>query len=359
MGLVLEVGDNISHKSYKLKCEFCNSININIKYQIKNDNIFECKNCGILFSSFNKKKSQKIYSENYYLSNNRKDGYNDYNGMYKSHKSTFLKRLEFIENNYKKEGLVFDFGCALGHFCEVAKEKNWIVIGSDLATYAAKYTKNKYDINTFICDITHPPVTNNIADLICLYDLIEHIPHPKKSLLALKNILKNDGILHIVTPDSNSFSAKILGARWFHYKPQEHLFYFNKHNLTNLLRQTGFEVLKVYSNFSYMALDDIFIRLSFYLGPISKFIIYILSLFNMKKVVVPIYVGNFEIIAKPKYFSKSELKNSLSPKLINFDEIFNCLNCDHGLKIESEKIIKCNNCLIEYVIDDGVPNFII
>ena len=71
--------------------------------------------------------------------------------MHKSHKSTFKKRLEFIERNYKGGGIVFDFGCALGHFCEVAKQRNWKVIGSDLVPHAAKYTKSKYNVDTFIC----------------------------------------------------------------------------------------------------------------------------------------------------------------------------------------------------------------
>ena len=88
-----------------------------------------------------------------------------------------------------------------------------------------------YNIETFICDISNPPLLNDIADLICLYDLIEHTPYPKKSLQAIRRILKNDGILHIVTPDSNSISAKILGRYWFHYKPKEHLFYFSRHPL--------------------------------------------------------------------------------------------------------------------------------
>ena len=353
------MGGDISYKLKGIECVLCGSRKVNIKYKIINDSIIECGNCSILFSSVDKKSSQNIYKKTYYSRDDKKEGYNDYKKMYKTHNVTFTKRLKFIEKNYKKRGIVFDFGCALGHFCEVAKHRKWIVIGSDIAPYAALYTRNKYNINTFICDITHPPVTKNIADLICLYDIIEHLPDPKKSLISLKKILKHDGILHIVTPDSNSISAKIFGKKWFHFKPQEHLFYFNKHNLTNLLRQTGYEVLKTNSNLSYMTLDDIFIRLSFYLGSISKFIINILSLLNMKKIVVPIYVGNFEIIAKPKIFSMNEHKSSSTPNLINFDEIFNCLNCDHGLKIESAKIIKCNNCLIKYKIDDGVPNFLI
>ena len=107
-----------------------------------------------------------------------------------TYKNSFTKRLKFIERNYKKRGVVFDFGYALGHFCELAKKRNWKVIGSDINTYAAQFVKNKHNINTFICDISHPPLKNDITDLICLYDIIEHTTYPRKFLEAIKRILK-------------------------------------------------------------------------------------------------------------------------------------------------------------------------
>ena len=340
-----------------LFCDFCSTKKITFKYKINNDFIFKCEGCGIMFSSFDREKSQELYNKAYYSSDNNNEGYSNYNAMSITHKSSFEKRLEFIERNYQKGGVVFDFGCALGHFCEVAKNRNWNVIGSDINTYAAQFVKKKYNINTFICDISHPPLKNDIADLICLYDLIEHTTYPRKALEAIKQILKNDGILHIVTPDSNCISAKILGRYWFHYKPKEHLFYFNKNNLKNLMEEIGFEILKIDSNVSYMTLQDIFLRLGSYLGPVSKYMIKILSMFNLNNYIIPIYVGNFEIVATPNKTIHYEKNNNQLKNLINANDIYICPNCNNNIDISAEKII-CDNCSIVYGNDYGVPNFI-
>ncbi|MEW6270851.1 MAG: hypothetical protein AB1689_16330, partial [Thermodesulfobacteriota bacterium] len=36
---------------------------------------------------------------------------------------------------------------------------------------------------------------------------------------------------------------RVMGRNWFHYKPLEHLFYFDRRNLARLLDDTGFAVL--------------------------------------------------------------------------------------------------------------------
>ena len=350
---------NISNKKIEeLYCEFCSCKKITLKYKINNDFIFKCEKCSIMFSSFDRNKSQQLYDKTYYSSDDNNEGYSDYDAMSLTHKSSFKKRLKFIEKNYKKGGLVIDFGCALGHFCEVAKDRNWDVIGSDINIYAAQFVKNKYDIKTFVCDIANPPLRNNIADLICLYDLIEHTTNPKEALKAIKRVIKKDGILHIVTPDSNSISAKILGPYWFHYKPKEHLFYFNKKNLADLMTDSGFKILKINSNVSYMTLQDIFLRLSSYLGKLSNIILRFLSFFNLGNQVVPIYVGNLEIVATPIKDIKHFINDNGAENLTDNTGIYKCPRCNNNFVINENKFC-CENCYILFEIDSGVPNFLI
>ena len=37
-------------------CEFCNSNKISLEYCIKDDSIYKCNRCGIMFSDFDKEK---------------------------------------------------------------------------------------------------------------------------------------------------------------------------------------------------------------------------------------------------------------------------------------------------------------
>ena len=53
---------------------------------------------------------------------------------------------------------------------------------------------------------------------------IEHVRHPQETLLKANRLLKDEGLLLIVTPDTASLSHHLMGKRWTHYKP-EHFFY--------------------------------------------------------------------------------------------------------------------------------------
>jgi hypothetical protein len=46
----------------------------------------------------------------------------------------------------------------------------------------------------------------------------------------------------IMTPDSKSFSNKLMGKRWTHYK-LEHFFYFNRNSIGIVAKQCGLDVV--------------------------------------------------------------------------------------------------------------------
>ena len=85
------------------------------------------------------------------------------------------------------------------------------VFGSDFSNYGVEQTKEKFGVETFVSDVTHPPVKNNSVDAVCMYDLIEHIPDPSKALRNVKDMIRPGGFIHLVTPDVGSISQKILG----------------------------------------------------------------------------------------------------------------------------------------------------
>jgi hypothetical protein len=79
---------------------------------------------------------------------------------------------------------------------------------------------------------------------VTLVDFIEHIPHPSEALSIAHKILSPGGILCLVTPDINSWAARIMGQKWWHYRPG-HLGYFSQKSLLLLLQKTGFRMIKM------------------------------------------------------------------------------------------------------------------
>jgi SAM-dependent methyltransferase len=78
-------------------------------------------------------------------------------------------------------------------------------------------------------------------DVIAMSDLIEHVQDPVATLAQAHRLLKPDGLVAIVTPDTGALSRRLLGRRWTHYK-LEHLFYFDQASMQRAAARAGFQV---------------------------------------------------------------------------------------------------------------------
>jgi SAM-dependent methyltransferase len=77
-----------------------------------------------------------------------------------------------------------------------------------------------------------------------MFDVIEHIDPPRRTLERVHELLRPRGLLLLVTPDAASLSARVLGRRWPHLLP-EHVVCFSRDGLRRLLAATGFDVFDV------------------------------------------------------------------------------------------------------------------
>ena len=62
----------------------------------------------------------------------------------------------------------------------------------------------------------------------------------------LEELLKPDGIIIIETGDTQSKAAKVLKRRLTFFIPPQHIFFFQRKNVTTLLRQAGLKPIKWY-----------------------------------------------------------------------------------------------------------------
>jgi len=84
----------------------------------------------------------------------------------------------------------------------------------------------------------HPDVGGRLFDVVALCDVIEHVSRPVALLRAARRCVNPDGLIVIVTPDVDSWMARIMGARWWHFRPA-HIGYFTPHTIAAALAVTG------------------------------------------------------------------------------------------------------------------------
>ncbi len=149
---------------------------------------------------------------------------------------------------YKKRGRLLDIGCATGFLLDEARSRGLEVHGIELSKWAVKYAKERLNLNVFKGTLSKAKFPSTHFDVIVMADLLEHLPQPKETLLEVRRILKDDGILYISTPDISSFLSQFLEAQWWGINAY-HLFYFSKKTLNDLLYTTGFKTIKYASHF--------------------------------------------------------------------------------------------------------------
>lgn len=230
-------------------CPACSGTDISVKYKrvYGTKSLLRCERCGLAFiwPKSPCATDDHLYSKNYYESWSLAEL--GVEGVASMKRATFDSLLDIIAE-YKKSGKLLDVGCAFGHLLEVACRKGWKCWGVEVSEYAAKLAANAPGIEkVWTGDFLKLSISCEKFDAIIMVDFIEHACDIKALLDKCKGMLNHNGLMIIVTPDFGSISHKCLKKYWPHFN-NEHVSYFSKDCIKNLLPMMGFDLLRI-SNF--------------------------------------------------------------------------------------------------------------
>jgi 2-polyprenyl-3-methyl-5-hydroxy-6-metoxy-1,4-benzoquinol methylase len=271
-------------------CNFCGVDESKFLFHSSVLRIVKCKKCGLVYT--NPRLSQNslatLYNKVYFNSPNPLTlGYEDYVNDFKNIMKTFEKRWTKIEKYLGGPSKILDIGCAYGFLLKCLKVKGHQPYGIDVSEYAVKYAKEKFGLNATNQPLREIKFPDNYFDVVTIWDVIEHFTDPKSEILEIHRILKPNGILSIITPDSGSLQAKIWGKKWVEYvRPEEHLFFFSKSYLIDKLKSVGFEVISETTAGKYVTIKFILDRLKAYNKPIISILEKIFTLLDLTEKVV-------------------------------------------------------------------------
>ena len=80
-------------------------------------------------------------------------------------------------------------------------------------------------------------------DIITLWDVYEHIPDLVSFLSALSKRVRSGGCVLVQTPRCDIY-GDVLGAKWHHFLPVQHLQLPSRQGITLQFKQYGFDLIK-------------------------------------------------------------------------------------------------------------------
>jgi len=159
----------------------------------------------------------------------------------RSAKITFKKRLDLIKN-FKRSGMVLDFGCSSGGFLKFLSEHGFDVKGVDASDSAIELARRSGCDFCSNADLKAVSFPDRSFDVICLFETLEHLFEPDKILAEFRRIIKDDGVLVISVPNFGSIERHVLGRFWTGIDVPRHLFHFDKITLKDMVEAAGFKI---------------------------------------------------------------------------------------------------------------------
>lgn len=202
-----------------------------------------------------------------------------------------LSRLERV---YARKGKLLDVGCGPGFFLKAAKIRGWQVQGVEPSNWARRWAREYLGLTDVLAgDYTAlDRMVEESFDVVCAFDVIEHVLDPSDFLRAIGRVLKPGGMLVLTTPRFDSLFARFTGRKWHAIFPA-HLHYFAGLSLTRLLKEAGFSVEVRRTHTRYLSAEYFWRRLMAYLGIVE------MKPVNSVSVSLPINIcDEFEIYAR-------------------------------------------------------------
>ncbi len=241
-----------STRNERTPCECCGSLQF-IPVCFRNDNtlVVHCNNCHLEF--VNPLPSIEVMREDYQkqmTGNVKESGYHseyilERQNRIQSFSKLYNSRMKIIEGFYPDKGQLLDIGCGAGFFLNCAKERGWTCHGLEILPEYVQYAKKNFglaDIRLESIDesLSYAP---NSFHVVTLWDLIEHLRHPLDCLKRINRVLKPGGLLIIWTP--NAKNSIFLKENWLGYGIHQHLYFFSKDSLNELLKKAGFKIISL------------------------------------------------------------------------------------------------------------------
>lgn len=256
MNQVMQDQSNLTKLEAVKVCPMCGSQRLDPRYDVRlitNDlfhiyakqldlsvaTVVACRECAFLFKSTRPSAAflDQLYTESSesYLKSIAEDNV--------EHREDFHVARQMLNEAFPGGGSILDVGCASGFFLQ-SLEQNWNRHGVELFRLAVERSRSRPGIVVHESDLASAAFPKESFDVVCSFDVIEHLANPMPIFHEVRRILKPGGWLLLGTGNSGSFAARMAGRRWTYFCIPEHISFFNPRSLKKGLAQAHFSSFK-------------------------------------------------------------------------------------------------------------------
>jgi SAM-dependent methyltransferase len=153
-----------------------------------------------------------------------------------------------IMRKKKKGGLLLEIGCSHG-FLLKRLEKHFETFGIDISSSALNECRKGCKRSGISLQNSNKlGFKNNSFEMVLALHVFEHLKDPKETISEIHRVLKRDGILIFVVPNTRSLMKKLKGKNWFGYRDETHISLLSPKEWLELLKIEKFGIESVYSD---------------------------------------------------------------------------------------------------------------
>jgi len=229
--------------SLHISCPICGSVPFNPAWTLENFVFSRCSGCGLLYQNPQPVQSELIerYDEEYFeYEIENQESFLQLNLLGLRDVGFFddIQQEAFAEKAIPR---FLDVGCATGRLLEYLQQRGWQEQGVEVCEPAADYGRRVRGISIFSGTLEEARLPAAGFEIVHASHVIEHLQYPGDFISEAYRLLKPEGHLILITPNSDGFQAKLMRGRW-RSAIADHMVLFSRKTLTLLLEKHGFYV---------------------------------------------------------------------------------------------------------------------
>ena len=205
--------------------------------------VYFCKSCelGMLEDHRSKKEIIDFYKDEYRKHPLHRESSSPQE-LFDLYVNFQIDRINLLKKYLNKNTILLEVGCSVGMFLYHVREYTNRIIGIDYDIDSINFATHKCGCLIYNNDIQHTGLPKKSFDIICLFQVLEHVKNPIEFISQYKDYLKPNGRMCIEVPNINdalrcAYNLPNYNRFYFH---QAHLWYFSEKSLNILMKKAGF-----------------------------------------------------------------------------------------------------------------------